>query len=531
MKKIINELKEYISLLTLYFKDGKNNNSKTQKWSQAKFSSHLNFLSIIVNSIIFFILTPQYIRELVQTPNLINTLVLIAGTAISTGVTFILKYEMTKNWWEASCYERDYLIEEIKNNKIKLNPLIKNTILCVKEKIQKEDKIHYTMEDILTIVKENSNITLSPDFFKDLYTLLKESKKFTEEELVEVFGIYFSYNYKSFHNHLKSKKNKLENYNNHYGKLQEAKQYIDELGNIIPNKISYDENFYTVITCDNYFELPNELIANFIKYSNDKLEQKETYQETKRMLSTLIRKMTSREYKLNIAEHDKLQSLMKKLNYTEDKIKKINKAIELKQLTNLNYKKAEQKELDTAKKEGAINLLMKFLDSEKDFQPLKFISEDELALIGTSLQHLNSLGYYSNEKVKYILEKIHKTNSYLLKEAEKHNFNNKRHEIFIQIDNLENKTLGVSAIEIYNNATLILKDKNLDISLKFFKDKIQSLIEFINEYINTLITSSYNLNDIKQIEEALIEIDNVFEIIYTISPETKRRIQQKKESI
>lgn len=531
MKKIINELKEYISLLTLYFKDGKNNNSKTQKWSQAKFSSHLNFLSIIVNSIIFFILTPQYVRELIQTPNLINTLVLIAGTAFSTGVTFILKYEMSKNWWEASCYERDYLIEEIKNNKIKLNPLIKNTILCVKEKIQKEGKIHYTMEDILAIVKENSNITFSPDFFKDLYRLLKESKKFTEEELVEVFGIYFSYNYKSFHNHLKSKKNKLENYNNHYGKLQEAKQYIDESGNIIPKKISYDENFYTVITCDNYFELPNELITNFIKYSNEKFNQKEAYQEAKCMLMTLIKKMISKEYKLNIAEYEELQNLMKKLNYTEDKIKKINKAIETKQLINLNYKKDEKKKLENSKKDKAINLLLTFFDFDKDFQPLKFINENELRLIEQALHHLNSIGYFNNDRVNYILEKIQKNNSCIQKEAEILKFKTKRDDIFLQIDNLENSRLSISASDIYNDATAIINDDTLDVNIKFSQEKIFSLIEFINEYILLLTTKSYTIEDLSQIEDALIEIDYIFETIYTISPQTKKRINQKKESI
>lgn len=527
MKSIINKIKEYIQYIKNLYKDANNKQSKTHKYSLYMLKANFSALAIGIIIITFLMIIPSIIKDIIISPNFSNALVAILEVAFSAGSFLLVTYELGDSIQKAETCERDNIIDEIKNNKIKLKPVLKKTILYLSEQLKKDNS--YTMKDVLAITKEQSEVTLSPGFFNELYKILKESKEFSEKELVEIFATYYGYNYKTFHNHQKNKKNKLENYDNHYAKMQEAKQFISEEGELLPNKVAYNENFYRIITCDNYFEIPDELFSSIIYLCNVNYIEQNSFMARKHEVAILIKSMTMPNYHPTIKDHEKLQEMMKQLKYPEDKIKKINKAIENRQRENQSFIQA-QKENDAAvKKEQSFIILRQFLDLENN-EPLKYISEQELETIKIALETLKSFGFYNNDKIKTILTNISKNNEKIVNKEQTIRFEEKKNELFKQIDCTNEKPLTIKASEIYQNAIAILSDETLDATLNFAKDKINILIEYVNDYIHSLLDQPLVLENILEIKDALKEIDQVFEDIYTINPSLRTRVKPLKES-
>lgn len=527
MKSIINKIKEYIQSIKNLYKDANNKQSKTHKYSLYMLKANFSAFAIGLIILSFIMIIPAIINDLIFNLHLSNVLMAIMEVAFSAGSFLVFNYELGDNIQKAETCERDYIIEEIKDNKIKLKPVLKKAILHLRDHLITDNS--YTMEDILAITKDNSEVTLSPGFFSELYRILKESQEFTEQEILEIFATYYSYNYKTFHNHQKNKRNKLENYDSHYAKMQEAKQFISEDGELLPTQVPYDENFYSIISCDNYFEIPNELFSSIIYHCNVNYIEQNSFMARKHEVAILIKSMTMPNYHPTIKDHEKLQEMMKQLKYPEDKIKKINKAIENRQRENQSFIQA-QKESDAAvKKEQSFIILRQLLNLESN-EPLKYISEQELETIKIALETLKSFGFYNNDKINTILTNISKNNEKIVNKEQTIRFEEKKNELFKQIDCTTEEPLTIKASEIYQNALAILSDETLDATLNFAKDKINILIEYVNDYIHSLLDQPLVLENILEIKDALKEIDQVFEDIYTINPSLRTRVKPLKES-
>ena len=261
-------------------------------------------------------------------------------------------------------------------------------------------------------------------------------------------------------------------------KVNSAKNIINN-GIIIPNNIEYNEETKNILTLDGFLHIPENLLKMIINKSNSKYRKeirKENKLKIKReKLNTLLEKANSDDCEITQQDINILKELLHDLDYEDEEAPKIIDSFMVKFQESQNRKQNLKKENEfkiTALKNEAYNtlsLLLKITDS--GIEPYKFLNDNEIEIIKNALITLG----YTNEKIQIVINKINKYNKSIQSIDEQNKLLMLRNNLFKKINEEESEVYSDNVENLYTEAINFINDSTIDITLKFFKDKLINL--------------------------------------------------------
>ena len=444
---------------------------------------------------------------------LVNTIA-FAGANIGT-VVFLYnhRWQKIRERRLVRCYAKQY-IEQPKSNFVDgLTP----TLIRFRDIVNNPDyreRLGKYIEPLLGAFLKDNKLPWSD--FVGLKTIL-EKEHFSKEEQLEVITFYYSRNYRYFTGEAFEnlpKHQKMLPKKNHYEEIcliiNSRKVLIDENGKILPyqNNLT-DEEKADILSLNGYINMPQEYINAILENAQSKhtvvARKKAEQKENQILLHRELEKVYKLDHKITQLEIKNIAELLKKSGYPKAEIDKI-----LGEL-NAGYEKQRQEKLmkqeriqniQKFRKEIALKALACYLDESN--KPLRIIDERTLKSIKESLKILG----HDDKKISEIENRIQKNNKSNLAEIERQKWTKKRNELFEKINkDPKSKTLLLESVyTIYDQANLVVNNKNENRGLVFNFEDIKFWLDYINDYITRILDNEITVEDIEEIKMAFKEL-------------------------
>lgn len=381
-----------------------------------------------------------------------------------------------------------------------------------------------------------NNVFAATQDFAEIFTYLNNTN-LNDEEILNIICHIYCKNYELFNGKLCDIFLEEKHFNptkSKYFHLCEqvnlAKNIINN-GIIIPNNIEYNEETKNILTLDGFLHIPESLLKMIINKSNSKY-RKEIRKENKlrikrEKLNTLLEKANNSDYEITQQDISVLKELLRDLDYQTEEAQKIINSFIIKfqeaQKRKQNLRKENEDQITALKQEAynTLSLLLKIKDSI--LEPYKFLSDNEIEKIKDALITLG----YTEEKINLVINKINKFNKSVQNVAEQNRILTLKNHLFQRINEEESEVYSDNVENLYTAAINFINDSSIDITLKFYKDKLINLINYIDECILSLLNNEINDEDLDNLKLAFLEIDSCFIDIYNINPAIRTRLDKK----
>lgn len=542
MKKILATIKNII------YKTFKNQQFTTE---EALLNNKVGRILMVISGMIwvgfFTVGLGTSLREFVKTTsNFVDVALNFFSVIFEAALHYVFYSKANRRYKELVSQQKIEKLEEkleemTRSNGKELKPCITKFL----EQINKESfLIKYNKDVKMAIdVALSNKPTLITDFSK-LEALLSETS-LTDNEKLEVITFYYSKNIIFFKKYAgkdiliesDDKTTKIELsiefankslYNLLKDGFEKANEYIDDEGNILPKKNELDEEDIAVINIQNQLKISASYIKAILKSANQKWRRQNKEQikmdKIEEELKTKMTKIRANELEVTNLLVDHLIELMKLAKWDIKLIEETKRELmdklqhrnSLREQDNIERDILRQKELQAANE-----IINKFIDINFNYEPLKFLNDDEIKQLEYALKTLG----YKADKIMLIIKKVEIFNQTYLQELENEKCYQFLNQVFEAIESNDANFTASKSINIYNNAKTIIADSRvLDISLNYLKEQILFYVNFIDETIKANLEMSITSEIVNDIKESVIELDKIFNEIYEINNASKRQL-------
>lgn len=316
--------------------------------------------------------------------------------------------------------------------------------------------------------------------------------------------------------------------------FEQAKEYIDEQGNILPKKNDGTDDDIRTINIQNGLTLSEKYIKAILKSANQKwyknIKNIEKKNQIEKELRTKLAKIRSDEMAISAILIDHLTKLMFLAKWNNEDIEQIKKELNDKlkgkqiQKEKINTIKNTQRQKDMQEANKIINEL---LDKDYNYEPKRFINSNEIDQLKKAMTILE----YKPDKITLILRKIEIHNNNLLEEELLQRCNQYRENIFELIAQDDANLSLVKCSDMYTKGIKIINNQDvLDASLNYYKEQISFWIGYINESVKANLDLPISKKLVEEVKLAIVEIDKYFSEIYTINNASNRTLIKFDES-
>ena len=392
----------------------------------------------------------------------------------------------------------------------KLKEILENNKIDKKIEINKAFKIRQIMNEPYPFIS-SVNLEIMIDILNQL--------GLSETEKTEIIAYYYN---KTLNFYNRDKKNEsiynlsykqtIKNqlfigltYEEQCNKLNLIRMVIDENGNILPAKISINEEkikFFKTLCC-----ISGDYVIKILKLSlkkyNDILK-KESIRE--RSIEELFKKLFPNDVQDHYYSPNEIADIKNRMLKLEYNAQEIEQIIDNILKTNQHIEKKESKssvkqitEIDYKLMKNLTHELKQFIGD--DHKPYDYLTDDQINLVITLMQKLG----YSKERKNTILNNIKKHNKKIMQDENQFQLEKTREDVFRKIDSKEDKPFTALSLEIYE---LALKNET---KLDDLTKRINGALAEIQNSIIKLVDSNEEQDFyIEYIMEALNEIDQCF---------------------